>query len=130
MTVFTYFLRVNNLVFGLVSGKVALFWLRGVTKYPSLLHFRIFSEALSMVRPEKYGKSKRQREKEKARQERVYELVTGDRGVKIDEMAEELGVSVSTVTRDKRKLRCRLRKWRIEVALSLLRRPPDPRAEG
>ena len=106
--------------------KGALFGIRGVKKYSRLLHFGAFSEALSMVRLEKYGKSKRQRMKEKARQERVYELVTGDRGVKIDEMAKELGVSVSTVTRDKRKLRCRLRKWRIEVALSLLRRPPDP----
>jgi len=111
---------VNNLVFGLVSGKGALFGLRGVTKYSCLLHFRTFSEVFVMVRPKKYMKSEKQRMKEETRRERLLELLTRDLWTPLELLVHELGVSVSTVTRDKRKFGVKLRDLRRVEAEKLI----------
>jgi len=59
----------------------------------------------------KYRKSKSQREKEKQRRERVFQILTGVEWLTECEIAERLGVSRSTVQRDKRKLKRRLKRF-------------------
>ena len=59
----------------------------------------------------KYGKSKSQREKEKQRRERIFEMMTGEEWLTESDIAERLGVSRSTVQRDKRKLKRQLKRF-------------------
>ena len=59
----------------------------------------------------KYRKSKSQRKKEKRRRERVFEMLTGEEWLTESEIADSLGVSRSTVQRDKRKLKRQLKRF-------------------
>ena len=59
----------------------------------------------------KYRKSKSQREKEKQRRETVFKMLTGDEWLSESEISDRLGVSRSTVQRDKRKLKRRLKRF-------------------
>ena len=73
-----------------------------------------------MVRPKKYMKSEKQRMKEETRRERLLELLTRDLWTPLELLVHELGVSVSTVTRDKRKLGVKLRDLRRVEAEKLI----------
>jgi transposase len=59
----------------------------------------------------KYRKSKRQKEKEKTRRDKVFEMLVQLRWVKEREMAALLGVSRSTIQRDKRRLKRRVKRY-------------------
>ena len=59
----------------------------------------------------KYRKSKSQREKEKLRRETVFAMLTGDEWLTESDIADRLNVSRSTVQRDKRKLKRRLKRF-------------------
>jgi predicted DNA-binding transcriptional regulator AlpA len=64
-----------------------------------------------MDRRKKYRKSKRQKEKEKTRRDKVFEMLVQLRWVKEREMSARLGVSRSTIQRDKKKLRRRVKRY-------------------
>lgn len=67
----------------------------------------------------KYWKSKSQREKEKRRRERLFQMLTEEEWFTESEMADRLGVSRSTVQRDKRKLLRRLERHYIDLNLKV-----------
>jgi len=59
----------------------------------------------------KYRKSKSQRDREKKRRERIFQLLISEEWLTESEIAKLLGISRSTVQRDKRKLKRKLKRY-------------------